>query len=104
MESSTEVSLIPIWLLLPDSNIGEFSFLYDKDYRISIRGVWRNDEYIIYLSVHAMPYMAYGCNGFPTGMENRSEIIRYYLMDFVNRMSLHTTEGLKEIISIIRKL
>lgn len=104
MASPTEVSLITLWLLLPDAIVGEFSFLYDKNYKISIRGVWNSAEYVISLSIHAMPYMAYGCNQFHTGMKSRTEIIRYFLMEFVNRMSPYNTEGLKEIIGLIKSL
>ena len=96
--------MIPVWLIpltLPGIT-REFSYLYDKGYRISIRGVWNNDGYDVSLSVSAAPYISYGCNRFHTSMRNPSEVIRYFLMEFVNRMSQHTTEGLRDILSQIR--
>lgn len=104
MEHSATILVIPAWLIitLPGDSVGEFSFQHKSKYEISICGIFVNDEWVISLRVYALPYMAYGCNNYHTGMKDRFQVIRYFLMDFVNKISEYTTEGLKEITILMR--
>ena len=53
--------------------------------------------------VNAIPYFAWGCNNFYTGMKGSfNSVVRYYLTLVINRLSEYNVEGRKELLSIMK--
>lgn len=49
-------------------------------YRISIRGKFLDGEWVVDVHVNAIPYFAWGCNGFHTGITGSyDDVISYYM-------------------------
>lgn len=95
--------MIPLWIisLLNTTDVGEFS--YNNEYRISIRGKLVDGEWVVDVYVYAIPYFAWGCNKFHTGMKGSfNEVVRYYLALVINQLSEHGAEGRKELFSIMK--
>lgn len=95
--------MIPLWLLplLNTIDVGEFS--YNNEYRISIRGKLVGGEWVVDVYVYAIPYFAWGCNKFHTGMKGSfNSVVRYYLALVINQLSEYGAEGRKELLSVIR--
>ena len=106
MEHSITASLTPalLMIILPSNSVGEFSFQHKGEYEILIYGVFIENEWVISLRVHALPYMAYGCNNYHTGLKDSRQVIRYFLMDFINKISPYSSENIKPIVNVIKEL
>nr|DAH96016.1 MAG TPA: hypothetical protein [Caudoviricetes sp.] len=95
--------MIPLWIisLLGTTDVEEFS--YNNGYRISIRGKLVGGEWMVDVYVNAIPYFAWGCNKFYTGMRGSfNSVVRYYLTLVINRLSEYNVEGRKELLSIMK--
>lgn len=95
--------MIPIWviLLLNTTDVGEFS--YNDKYRISIKGKLVGDEWVVDVHVNAIPYFAWGCNKFHTGIKGSfKSVVRYYLALVLNQLSEYGVVGRKELLSVIK--
>lgn len=95
--------MIPLWIisLLGTTDVEEFS--YNDKYRISIRGKLVGGEWMVDVYVNAIPYFAWGCNKFYTGMKGSfNSVVRYYLTLVINRLSEYNAEGRKELLSIMK--
>ena len=88
--------MIPLWLtpLLDASCIGEFSFQYDNEQSISIKGKLIDDEWVVDISVKATPYFSWGCNKFRTGINGLyKKVVKYYLMQVVNDLTAYGVDS-----------
>lgn len=95
--------MIPLWvlLLLSTTDVGEFS--YNDKFRISIKGKLMDGEWVVDVYVYAIPYFAWGCNKFHTGMKGSfNVVVRYYLALVINQLSEYGAEGRKELLSVMR--
>lgn len=95
--------MIPLWVipLLNTADVEEFS--YNDKFRISIRGKLTDGEWVVDVHVYAIPYLAWGCNKFHTGMKGSfNSVVRYYLALVINQLSEYGTEGRKGILSVMR--
>ena len=95
--------MIPLWIisLLGTTDVEEFS--YNNEYRISIRGKLVGGVWMVDVYVNAIPYFAWGCNKFYTGMKGSfNSLVRYYLTLVINRLSEYNAEGRKELLSIMK--
>ena len=95
--------MIPTWvlLLLSTTDVGEFS--YNDKFRISIKGKLVDGEWVVDAYVNAIPYFAWGCNKFHTGMKSSfNSVVRYYLTLVINQLSEYNAEGRKELLSIMK--
>ena len=95
--------MIPLWIiaLLGTTCVGEFS--YTDKYRISIRGKFLDGEWVVDVHVNAIPYFAWGCNKFHTGMKGSfKSVVRYYLALVLNQLSEYGAEGRKELLSVMK--
>lgn len=95
--------MIPLWIisLLNTTDVGEF--YYNNEYRISIRGKFLDGEWVVDVHVYAIPYFAWGCNKFHTGMKSSfNSVVRYYLALVINQLSEYGAEGRKELLSVMR--
>lgn len=95
--------MIPAWIvsLLNTMDVGEFS--YNDKFRISIKGKFLGGEWVVDVHVNAIPYFAWGCNKFHTGMKGSfSSVIRYYLALVLNQLSEYGAEGRKQLLSVMR--
>lgn len=98
--------MIPAWLLtslLSIYGVEEFSFSYNEKQKIFIDGKRINGEWIINAYVIAMPYFAWGVNGYNSHMKGtHKEVIRYYLSIILNQLSEYKAPDRDKIISLIR--
>lgn len=95
--------MIPLWIisLLDITDVGEFS--YTNKYRISIKGKLVDGEWVVDVHVYAIPYFAWGCNKFYTGMKGSfNSVVRYYLALVINHLSKYGAEGRKELLSVMK--
>ena len=97
--------MIPVWftLLLGTKNAEEFSFIYDRDYKIFIYGKLIKNEWVVTVHISALPYFACGFNNITKrNFSNHNEIIKYYVMDTINKLSTVSAKGTRELIEIIK--
>lgn len=95
--------MIPLWVisLLGTSDAGEF--LYSNGYTIRIKGRMVRNEWVVNVYVNAIPYFAWGCNKFHTGITGSFKaVVRYYLTLVLNQLSEYSAEGRKELLSAIK--
>ena len=95
--------MIPLWILtlLNITDVGEF--YYNNGYKISIKGKLVDDEWVVDVHVNAIPYFAWGCNKFHTGMKGSfKSVVRYYLALVLNQLSDYGAEGRKELLYIMK--
>lgn len=95
--------MIPLWIisLLNTTDVGEF--YYNNEYKISIRGKLVDGEWVVDAHVNAIPYFAWGCNKFHTGMKGSfKSVVRYYLALVLNQLSEYGAGGRKELLSVMK--
>lgn len=97
--------MIPAWFipLLGTDGVGEFSFSYHGEQKISIYGKRDGGEWVVNVHVSAMPYFAWGCNKFNTKMKGSAKsVVNYYLMDVLNQLSGYRAKGRDGLMRAIR--
>lgn len=95
--------MMPAWIiaLLSINDVGEFS--YNDGYKIFIRGKFINGEWVVDVHVYVIPYFAWGCNKFHTGIGGSFKaVVKYYLMLVINQLSEYGVENRKDFISRIK--
>lgn len=95
--------MIPLWIMpLLNTHCVE-EFLYNNKYRISIKGKFSNGEWVVDVRVSAIPYFAWGCNKFHTGIRGSfKSVVRYYLMIVLNQLSEYGAEDKKELLFVMK--
>lgn len=96
--------MIPLWLIsiLDTSSVGDF--LYEKNLlKISIKGRFVGNEWVVDIYVDAVSYFAWGCNNLCTGIKSSfNAVVRYYLTLVINQLSEYGAEGKKELLYVIK--
>ena len=95
--------MIPLWhlSLLGTNGVEEFSFFGNCEF--FIRGRLLTGEWVIDIRVIALPYFAWGCNNYKTGMTGAFKaVVKYYIMDVLNRLSAYTSADRKELLSVLK--
>lgn len=77
--------MLPIIILLLE-NVEEFSFSYNDKQKFHIDGKFIDGEWIVNVRVYS-ELVIWGCNKYNTHKCSKNEVIRYFLMTFINQLS-----------------
>lgn len=95
--------MIPLCIIALLGTTCAEEFSYTDKYGISIRGKFLDGEWVVDIYVNAIPYFAWGCNKFHTGMKGSfKSVVRYYLALILNQLSEYGAEGREELLSIMK--
>lgn len=91
--------MLPIIILLGE-NAEEFSFNYNDKQKFHIDGKLIDGEWIVNVRVYS-ELVIWGCNRYNTHKHSKTEVIRYFLMIFINQLSEYGKSA-KELLNIMK--
>lgn len=89
-------------IILLSENAEEFSFNHYGKQEFHIDGKLVNGEWIVNVKIHAESVI-WGCNRYNTHKCSKKEVIRYFLMVFINQLSEYGISA-KELINLMKNV
>lgn len=91
--------MIAIILLLGNS-AEEFSFTHHGRQNFHIDGKLIGNEWVVNVRVYS-EFVIWGCNNYNTHKQSKVEVIRYFLMTFINQLSDYGISQ-KELLNVMK--
>ena len=89
-------------IILLSENAGEFSFNHHGKQEFYIYGKLIDGEWIVNVRVNS-ELVIWGCNGYNTHKRSKTEVIRYFLMLFINQISEYGISA-KELVNLMKNV
>lgn len=89
-------------IILLSENAGEFSFNHHGKQEFYIYGKLIDGEWIVNVRVHS-ELVIWGCNRYNTHKRSKTEVIRYFLMLFINQVSEYGISA-KELVNLMKNV
>lgn len=89
-------------IILLSENTEEFSFDHQGKQKFHIYGKLINGEWVVNAKVYSESVI-WGCNRYNTHKSSKKEVIRYFLMVFINQLSEYGISA-KELLNLMKNV